>query len=722
MGALLLVGCVMALAVAAGLYWIGDAQREILRLLLWEMNGVPVLVSVMVVVMFFLPAPLVASGKQRVRWLTDEHKQVVEDRRVRKAARSTKVQFACMAPMLAVLLPGLFLWVVVVWVGFPLYRFPDVPELELVSWVPQLVDGLETYGNPWNTWAIPFMWAVDVGVFWMPIAPYWEKFVESRTGIGTGKLPDPGEYQMKQAGRRARTDWRPWPTMMLGAREYASSREFEPDVQIPSWVEYGGKKIFGGLLIFGQKGSGKTSLIKRAVEDIIRFRASNGDYKPALVAIDPKGDLSDFIEQVAAECGRSEDVVRLGVGTDAKWNPFANLGPNTSAQDAKQAGYFLRCAMSTGSSDNAYWDDNADNLLTYSIHLLALSGVRLGFDSLSRWVTTLKDGDEEHRTEQYLRAAENLQGLFEGAVLDDRMLELDATRCYFEEEFINLDSKPRTIIINVATNFLRKFEALVYSRSFSCDADEPGHFEGFPELIRRGRIFVLDVRSTENGAISGAMAMLVKLYYQAAVKQRDRYEPDWKTRDVRRITATIWDEYQSYVTTSGSGKQGDAEYLETSRSFYAVDIAATQQFSSIAAAVGGQDSSAQRVVGSFNNLVTFLHNDPALTKYLQQLVGRREREELRLSVSEGLQGAERDYLGTLREGSHSVNQQISVGKKLEERLPTELFAQLKAFEAIGLFTDAEGRKLVRFCSKPHFVPVRMRHEEVVKVSMEEGKG
>lgn len=700
----------------------GPLHRSILKTLLWELNAFPVVVSIAVVVMFFLPAPLMASGKQRVRWLTPEHQKVVEERRVEKAARPFKVQLAVVAPLLLVLVPGLVLWAVLILVGFPLYKFPEIPELELVPWVQQVTFGLSKYGNLWNKWGIPLMWAVDCGVFWMPLAPYWEKFIESQTGIGKGKLPDPGNYQMAKGGLRQRTDWRPWPTMMLGAREYIESREFEPGVQIPSWVEYGGKKIFGGLLIFGQKGSGKTSLIKRSIEDLIRFRSDNEDYKPAVVAIDPKGDLSDFIQKVARECGREEDVVRLGVGTAAKWNPFAELGPNTSAQEAKQAGYFLRCAMSTGSGDSAYWDDNADNLLTYSIHLLALSGVRVGFDTLSQWVTTLKEGDENHRMEQYLRAAENIKGVFKGTEYDDRMLELEATKAYFEEEFVHLDAKPRTIIVNVATNFLRKFEALEYARSFCCDPDEPGQFEGFPELIRRGRIFVLDVRATENGAIAGAMCMLVKLYYQAAVKQRDRYEPDWSTRRVKRITATIWDEYQSYVTTSGAGKQGDAEYLETSRSFFAVDIAATQQFSSIQAAVGGREADAQRVVGSYNNLVSFLHNDPALTKYFQQLVGRRSREEYRLSVTEGVQAAELDYLGTMREGSHSVNQQVSVGRRMEERLPTELFAQLRAFEAIGLFTDATGRKLVRFCSKPHFVPVRTRHDAVVQLAMEEGTG
>ena len=721
---LALLGCTAAAGGAALLWAMGDAQRTLLRILLWDLNQVPTLTSVAVGVLFFLPAPFVAARTRRVRWLTPEHRQVLEDRRTEEAGRPLREQLVRNGPGLVALGLALGGWGFVWWTQLPVYVFPDVAEYDLVGWVRPLVDGLTLWGNRFNSWGMALVLLVDVTVVWMALARFWVLLVDRVGPVGGfGRLPDPGDYQKKKGSLGRPATWRPWPTMLLGAREYPESRIFEPDAAVPSWVEYGGKPIFGGLLIFGQKGSGKTSLIKRMLEDLIRFRADEDAHKPAVVAIDPKGDLSAFIEEVAAKHGRSGDVVRLGVRTKARWNPFAQLGPRTTAQEAKQAGFFLRCAMSTGSSENAYWDDNADNLLTYSIHLLALSGELVGFSRLASWVTTLKEGeDEEKRHAQYEVAEGMLMQRFRGEVLADRLRELEATRDYFEEEFCRLDAKPRGIVVNVCTNFLRKFEASEYQRAFCGPATEPGHFEGFPELIRRGGIFVLDIRATEDGAIAGAMCMLAKLFYQAAVKQRDRYEEDWSTRRVKRITATVWDEYQSYVTTSGGGKQGDAEYLETSRSFFAVDIAATQQLSSIQAAVGGQEAAAQRVAGSFNNLVTFLHNDPVLVRYLQQLVGKREREQLRLSVSEGVQGAERDAIGTLREASHSVNQQVQVARQLEERLPPELFAQLQAFEAIGIFTDPKGRKVVRFCAKPYFANARQRHAAVVDLAMQEGSG
>lgn len=707
--------------VAGGLFLLGETQRTLLRMLVWDLNAPAACTTALGVGLALLPLPFLVASSRRSYWLTPEHLQVQDARARKRAARPMKAQLQLVAPPGLTLLAGVLTWTVIWKLDLVAYRFPDLPELELVRWVPKLVDALEGPGNLFNAYAPALFGGLCVVVLWLPLAPYWERFVERRHLSTRGPLPDPGDYQRRRVGLQL--EWRPWPTMLLGAREGRASLTFEPDAQIPSWVEYGGKPIFGGMLIFGQKGSGKTSLIKRMLEDLIRFRAGDEDFKPAIVAIDPKGDLSDFIEKISEKHGRRADVVRLGVGTRAKWNPFGLLGPSTTAQEAKQAGYFLRCAMSTGQSENAYWDDNADNLLTYSIHLLALSGVRVGFDSLASWVTTLKEGDEAARVAQYEAASANLSDAFEDVgELERRLRELDTTKRYFEDEFVHLDTKPRSIIVNVCTNFLRRFEATEYIDSFCCDPHVPGHFVGFPELIRTGQIFVLDVRATENGAIAGAMAMLAKLYYQAAVKQRDRYEPDWSTRDVKRVTATVWDEYQSYLTTSGKGKQGDAEYLETSRSFFAVDIAATQQLSSIEAAVGGQKAAGARIAGSFNNLVSFMHNDPVLARYLQQLVGQRKREELKVSVSEGVQGAEKDRLGTLRETSHSVSQQVNVAEVNEERLPYELFAELQAFEAVGLFTSEEGRKLVRFASKPYFVEARKRHAEVIALAMQEGSG
>ena len=531
-----------------------------------------------------------------------------------------------------------------------------------------------------------------------------------------------GRRAICAAGRREGRSgaWRADPVLLLGARENLASLELEPHCELPSWVRFEGKPIFGGLICFGQKGSGKTSLLKRMIDDALGFRAHDDAHKPALMALDPKGDLSAYIVEIAAREGRGADVVRLSVGGAVRWNPFGHLGPATPAREIRQAGYFLRCAMPQMSGDAAYWEDNATNLLSYSMQLLAYAGELVSFESLAQFVVRLKGatGPNDHVDDEmafreglYAQAKRQLERLdLDGS--QGLLEELVAVRVYFEEEFVFLDAKPRSIVVNTATNFLRKFEGAEYRRTFGGRAREPDQFAGFADLVDRGRIFVLDVRAVEDGQISAALCCLAKLFCQAAILTRDRRDPE-----MRRVVVNVLDEYQQYVTLGGSGSQGDPEYLETSRSFRAVDVAATQQMSSIQAAAGGHREAAQRVVGSFNSLILFRHNDAALTQYAGHLMGKRDRTERSWSVSEGGQDTKRLRLlpGAQAADKQSVNRSVQERTVQRDVLADEVFASLQVFEAVGIFnTPDAGRAAVRFCCKPNWLPARTPQTQVLE--------
>lgn len=526
---------------------------------------------------------------------------------------------------------------------------------------------------------------------------------KDRKQVRNGRLPDPGDYQ--RGGEK--------PVFLLGARESSASLKYEPSATLPSWVTYSAPTVFGGLLVFGKKGSGKTTLLLRLLEDALRFRPDDEDLKPSIVVVDQKGDIAEFVAQKAAEYGRAGDVTRLGVDTPATWNPFGALGPKSTALECRQVGFFMRCAMTAGSnmsSENSFWQDNADNLIFRSVHLLALAGEPVGFDSVYKLITSV-NAQEKWRHDlftraNYLIAARETQKV---NVADYRQ-ELKDTDRYFENDFTKLDPKVRTTIISVVSNFHQKFMTAQYARSFSGPATAPGHFPGFRDLIATGRVFVLDVRANEHGTVANALSMLVKLYYQAAVKTRDRYPLDAG----RRSTVFVLDEAQSCITPSTANTEGDDKYLEMSRSFKAIDVYATQQFSSIAAAVGRE--MAQRIVGSFNNLVVYRHNDPALTEYLQKLVGVEERDERSVSVSESSSAAERNLLVVEgeKERDRQISRSVSVQRREKQLIEASLFKGMSVFEALGLFDNPRGVELVHFYTKPHFVDARTPHAEVLR--------
>jgi hypothetical protein len=527
--------------------------------------------------------------------------------------------------------------------------------------------------------------------------------VDDRRSLSNKRLPNPGDYQA--AGVR--------PVFLLGARESGESRHFEPGVAIPSWITFSAPSIFGGLLVLGRKGSGKTTLLLRMLEDALRFRHGDPDLKPAICVIDQKGDIAEFVVSKAREYGRDGDITRLGVDTEAKWNPFGGLGPTSSALECRQVGFFMRCAMTAGTTSTmeaAFWQDNADNLIFRSVHLLALAAEPIAFASVYKLITSA-NAKERWRQELFTRAEYilNLRAT-QGMDVTDARVELQDTDRYFEEDFTKLDPKIRTTIISVVSNFHQKFMTAQYARSFGCPPATPGHFSGFRDLIARGRIFVLDVRTNEHGTVANALAMLVKLHYQAAVKTRDRYPTD----SGERTTLLIMDEAQACITPSSASTEGDDKYLEMSRSFKAIDVYATQQYSSISAAVGRE--MAQRIVGSFNNMVVYRHNDPSLTEYLQKLVGQHEREEKSTSVTESANSAERNVLAAEgeTERDRQVSRSVSVQRREREVIEPATFKEMSVFEALGFFDSPRGLAISRFFTKPHFVDARTPHAEVLR--------
>lgn len=502
------------------------------------------------------------------------------------------------------------------------------------------------------------------------------------------------------------------PSFLLGARENNKSVELEPECKIPSFVYYKAPMTYGGLLIFGKKGSGKSSIIRRMIEDAIRYRSIDNSYKMSICVIDIKGDLADFIEKKAKEHGRTDDVIRLGVSTKAKWNPMGLLNKNSRAHECRQAGFFLRCAMTSGktsSGNDSYWHDNADNLLFRAMHLLAMSDMTVSFKEINKLIVTLNDKETTYRNELY----SIVEARFEEENYSEELpivTEYYDTKSYFEDEFVLLDTKIRTTIVNVATIFLQKFMTREYEQSFGCSKNDEGHFSGFRNLIADGKIFVLDIRSNEHGTIAGPLGMLVKLFYQSAVKTRDRYERDAFVRS----TLLVADEYQSFVTASSSDTEGDDKYLEMSRSFLAIDVFATQQYSSITSTVG--KDMGQRIIGSFNNIITYKHNDEAITTYLDRLIGGEDKFEKSMNVSESSSSADFHYFSSNgnTEADHQVSKSVSISKKKKQKISPELFASLTNFEAVGIFDTPRGLQVTRFCTKPDFCNVTDSHESVLQ--------
>lgn len=686
---ILLVG----VALAGGWFLLGERRRAEAEYILWAQNSGA---SVLTVLSWaFAGLALVLLLRKRTKYLTEELREGL-----RSAALydlSWRMKFKIFVPHFvfcgAAFLGYLFLYLRgdVRWFFFDFLAAKDNVNLRVFLLL--------------STTILPVLLIPAYVTFFLNgsgMAHRWRVHVTGlpdKEKVTTRTLPEPGDYH---EGRRR-------PVFLLGARESSKSLKFEKDVKIPSWVLFSFPMIYGGLIVFGKKGSGKTSLLLRILEDAIRFKADDPKLKCSICFIDIKGDVANFLEKKSKEYGRESDFVRLGIESFAKWNPFAHLGPQSRAIEVRALSFWLRCAMGNGaaSAKDSFWDDNADNLLFRSIHLLALAGESVSFSSIYGMITELRD-DSSYRDDLFTRAELiiNQRGV-EGSPWQD---ELEDTRRYFDKEFVVLDNKIKSTVVNIGGNFLQKFLTAEYKQAFCCAANTPGHFGGFRDLIADGKIFVLDIRSNEHGTIANALGTLVKLAYQAAVKTRDKYARD----EMVRSTVFCMDEAQAFISPSSAGTEGDDKYLEMSRSFLAVDIYATQQYTSFKASVGADV--AQRIIGSFNNIICYKHNDPELTRYIQSILGNEEQQEKSLNISESASSATPDVLtsGGTVETDHQVSRSVSLQKKEKPLVDAAVFKSLTTFEAIGIFDCPNGLQVSRFCTKPHFVDARMPHVKVLE--------
>lgn len=702
----LLLGLMLALGYAGFTYGISPRDQELLALLIWRTNPLPTLALGLGLLGFTFAVWL--WSKRRLRWFTPVHRQAARDRRALWQVLPTRLRVALLTPPVLAFalfaLPYVGLW----GSGALQFSWGTALQGDIPVWVQDVAWALSVPGSR-CTLVGPLAGAfalVDAG--WEMVHDGWRHFVLQPPKMRRRWLPTPGMYQHTRRWPWSVPRWKRFPTFVVGARETPDARKLEAYCRLPSWVFYEGSAIFGGLLVLGQPGAGKTWTIKRMIEDALQFRPLNPLWRAAFAAIDPKGDLAQFIVDLAATIGRSEDVIRLAVGGPVKWNPFGHLGIHSSARQLGTAAYFLSCAIPKGGADSTFWDENSKNILKNVFMLLAWSGRTVSFASIVEVTRRLTDSQDDvaYRAQLYQEAQDNL--LADYGSCPQLTTDLPAVKTFFELEFGKLDPKPRSILVTVTNSFLIRFLASEYQDAFCGNPKvEPGHFAGFEDLVDQGKIFVLDMRSSVDGEIQAAMCMLVKLFLQAAIRTRDKRTPDSK-----RVVVTVMDEYQQYVTVRKEGED-DPSFFEVSRSAGAINIVSSQQPTSIVAAIGNE-AQAQRLIGSFNSLLCFRTNDQRVHRMFDGALGQKEVIERSRSVVEGGGNEDRLALAFGQSEKPRVSHTVQERRVKKPVIALEDIAGLSKFEAFFVNNQSSGRVVSRVCTKPQWCERHTAHREVLR--------
>ena len=392
--------------------------------------------------------------------------------------------------------------------------------------------------------------------------------------------------------------------------------------------------LYQNFLITGTIGTGKTSsAMYPFTEQILRFNSKNKDRKIGTLILDVKGNYYNHVKEYAEKINLQDDLIVIELGGRYKYNPLHKpyLKPAILANRLK-----LILELFSENNSESYWLDEAEKVLTEAIKLCRIYNKGyVTFTEIHKIVTE-----------------------------DD----------YYKEK----------IITNI---FISDYDI---NRTF-CSSKNELNFNGFKDVINKGKIVVLNMNIAEYRNLSKIIAAYLKLDFQSEIMMS-------LAKNRERTTAFICDEYAEYVTKT------DSEFFSLSREAKCINIVSTQSYSSLKNTL--KDENAAKVIcQNLINKIWYRTDDIFTIEEAQKLIGKEDKIKTSKNISEN---AKETIYSRMTNSMSSVDSTISESFNLytqnEYIYDTNFFTQkLQTFTALVFLSDGnkiiEPRKLNMF---PYF--------------------
>ena len=220
------------------------------------------------------------------------------------------------------------------------------------------------------------------------------------------------------------------------------------------------------------------------------------------------------------------------------------------------------------------------------------------------------------------------------------------------------------------------------------------NFFVFEDLIKNGKIVVLNMNISEYKNLSKIIATYLKLDFQTEVLTRLSNNFQISNRTV----AFISDEYQEYCTSS------DSEFYAQSREAKCINIVSTQSYTSLLNSLSNKYS-VEVIIQNLVNKLWFRTDDIFTIECAQKQIGKEDKEKQIRSISENAKETNYSYItNSLNSMDSSISESISTQLSYEFVYDTKFFSQeLENFCALSFLSD--GNKIMepqKIKLKPYF--------------------
>jgi hypothetical protein len=537
----------------------------------------------------------------------------------------------------------------------------------------------------------------------------------------------------------------------------------------PTWLTVPERGLYTGMLIVGAIGSGKTSACMYPyVEQLLAFRASSPSRKVAGLVLEVKGDFCREVRDILARHGRADDYVEISLESTYRYNPLHN------DLDAYALAYGIATLMTNlfGRGKEPFWQQASTNLVKFVIllhqtlddyvtlfqvyeHVINADKLRVKiaegerrFSARNRrivvdkrehlFTSVLNGWTWEHDAsgqdtwtawsadlEEVLRIADIPSRIVDvtPAPRDaDKQAQFEAVKRWFEDDWMRIEPKLRTSIIEGISVFLSLFDDNPRVKYTFCPpkdvydpARNPNGVYGTPlpplgDLIESGKVLALNFPIAMNPGLARALGTMLKQDFQRAVLNRV-HRATQETATALRPVLFVCDEYQAFATTGENEPSGDEKFFALARQARCVPIVATQSISSLRSALSGE--SWRTLLQGLRTKIFLTLSDDFSARMAADLCGKVERLKASYQITESGQDA-RVSLLTGRPAAHkaTVTAAKTYAPQVEYVFQPKVFAELQNGQAIVLPYDGLNPQPPTYCFlKPHYLDVQTSYFE-----------
>ena len=428
--------------------------------------------------------------------------------------------------------------------------------------------------------------------------------------------------------------------------------------------------LFQNFLITGTIGSGKTSsAMYPFTKQLLEYNYFNPTDKIGMLILDVKGNYHKQIKKYVQELNLTEYLSVIELNSNVYYNPLhkPNLKPQVLANRLKT----ILMLFSENNSES-YWLDKSEQILSEAIKLCRLyNNGYVTFTELHKLITI---------PNYYKEKINILRNLFISSKFNKKQIyELNECLHFFQEEFWNLDSRTKGILISEITRITNTFVSDYDISSSFCPPIEKLNFLGFQDVINNGKIVVLNMNISEYSNLSKIIATYLKLDFQNEILNS-------LSKKIIKKTAFICDEYDKYCTKT------DSEFFSLSREAKCINIVSTQSYSSLKNVLK-DESSVKVIIQNLINKIWFRTDDIFTIEEAQKQLGKEDKKKISKTISENAKETNFNFLTKkLKSRNSNISESYNSYFQTEYIYDTNFFTQkLETFSALTFLSD--GKKI-----------------------------